>query len=400
MKFIGKAVVVGALSLCFAMGAKAEAAQITGVTQVKGDDDSIRVSWNADLGSSWYKVEMSTDGQNWVEKGTGTSPEENIYSLTAGSSYFLRVSGYSNYSLETLTAEASSPIEVVTAPDMTNAVIGQTAASPSSITVGIKDVPGADCYSVGIDNGVGVTELGSLENAGEIAGKYNEVKTTQQKLDPGKSYYLKVYAGKTSATGFRAMSEKSESFKTLANKIGKNEFGVKSALMNIDVFYFAVGNTSAHNVDGYQWEFQNNSGKKMKTVDGYSSIDVRNFIEGTFYKYRVRTYVKGVEGNLYSEWSDFRYVGASKEFRGSASNKKIKVGWSKVNGAAKYIVYLSTNSEGGYKKVAAVKGTSITIKKYNKKALKSGKSYYVKVVAQNAGGQKSDCAWVGSVRMP
>lgn len=402
MKLVGKAVVVGAVSLCFALGAGAdvEAAQITGVTQVKGGDSSIGVTWDADLGSSWYKVEMSTDGQNWVEKETGVSAEETIYGLTAGSSYFLRVSGYSDYSLDTQTADTSSPIEVVTAPDMTNAVIAQTGATTSSITVGVKDVPGADCYSVGMDNGIGVTILGSLNNAGGIAGQYNEVTTKEQKLDSGKTYYLKVYAGKTSAEGFQALSEKSEYFKTLAEKIGKNEFGVTNTFMNIDVFYFAVGNTSARSVDGYQWEFQNSKGKKMKTVDGSSSIDISKFIEGTFYKYRVRTYVKGAEGNLYSAWSDFRYIGISKEFGGTAAKKKIKVSWSKVSGASKYTVYLSTSSEGGYKKVAVVKGSSTTIKKLNKKALKSGKTYYVRVIAQNANGQKSDCGWTGTVRMP
>lgn len=402
MKGTGKAVVIAALSLGFVLGVKAEAeaAQITGVTQIRGDESAIGVSWDADLGSSWYKIEMSADGQNWVEKETGTTPQETIYGLTAGSSYFLRVSGYNDYTLENQTAEVSAPIEVVTAPDMRNAVIAQTGATTSSITVGIKDVSGANYYAVGMDNGISVSILGSLTNAGAVTGEYNEIKTTELWLDAGTSYTLKVFAGRISAEGFQALSDKQEYFKTLAKKIGRSEFGLTNAYMYINTFDFAAGNNSSRSVDGYQWEFQNNSGKSMRTVDGYYSISVSNFIEGTFYKYRVRTYIKCAGGNIYSGWSDFRYIGVPKNMKGVAQNKKIKVSWGKVNGAAKYAVYLSTSSEGGYKKVATVKGTSTTIKKFNKKALKKNKMYYVRIIAQNASGIASECAWTGEVRMP
>ena len=55
-----------------------------------------------------------------------------------------------------------------------------------------------------------------------------------------------------------------------------------------------------------------------------------------------------------------------------------------MTGATSYTVYVSNKEKSGYKKVGTYnsKKTSVTIKKYGKAALKSGKTYYVKVVAE------------------
>lgn len=61
-----------------------------------------------------------------------------------------------------------------------------------------------------------------------------------------------------------------------------------------------------------------------------------------------------------------------------------KLTWKKVKGAKGYIVYSSTKKSSGYKQVAKVKTTKVTIKK-----LALGKTYYFKVKAYNAKNKKS-----------
>ena len=61
----------------------------------------------------------------------------------------------------------------------------------------------------------------------------------------------------------------------------------------------------------------------------------------------------------------------------------IQLNWKKVKGASNYTVYISDKQNSGYKKVGTYnsKKTSATIRKFGKKALKSGKTYYVRIDA-------------------
>ena len=61
------------------------------------------------------------------------------------------------------------------------------------------------------------------------------------------------------------------------------------------------------------------------------------------------------------------------------STTSFKVTWKKAKSAKKYQVYVSTKKNKGFKKVVTTSKTSYTVKKLNKKALKVGKKYYVKV---------------------
>jgi fibronectin type 3 domain-containing protein len=67
----------------------------------------------------------------------------------------------------------------------------------------------------------------------------------------------------------------------------------------------------------------------------------------------------------------------------AVSMTSFKVTWKKAKNAKKYQVYVSTKKSSGFKRVITTKKTSYTVKKLNKKALKAGKKYYVKVRALN-----------------
>ena len=65
----------------------------------------------------------------------------------------------------------------------------------------------------------------------------------------------------------------------------------------------------------------------------------------------------------------------------TVTNNSIKVSWSKVKNAKKYVVYANVCGKTKLKKVKTGTGTSYTLKKVNKKALKKGKYYKFMVVA-------------------
>ena len=68
-----------------------------------------------------------------------------------------------------------------------------------------------------------------------------------------------------------------------------------------------------------------------------------------------------------------------------ASTGKIKLTWDAVSGAAKYELYRATSKNGTYTKLTTVTGTSATNTKTD-----AGKTYYYKIRAIDADGNKSD----------
>ena len=65
--------------------------------------------------------------------------------------------------------------------------------------------------------------------------------------------------------------------------------------------------------------------------------------------------------------------------------KQATIRWKKASNATGYYVYRSTKAKGGYKKIATVNGKT-TYK--DKKALKSKKTYYYKVISYRKNGSK------------
>ena len=117
--------------------------------------------------------------------------------------------------------------------------------------------------------------------------------------------------------------------------------------------------------------------------DGY----IAGLENGKTYKVSVRAVNRNsADGTVaYGEWSDVLYFAKDPSYKLSVktSKKKIQLNWKKVKGASNYTVYISDKQNSGYKKVGTYnsKKTSATIRKFGKKALKSGKTYYVRIDA-------------------
>lgn len=411
MKKWRQAVIVAALALLLGLTTKVESQAAVNVRQTGASKDSIDVTCDTVLAANYYFLEMSTDGKQWFYKDYSSNPNNlDATGLMAGSTYYARVIPTTDWDIENgvyiytpfACGDASAPLEVVTAPDASNAKLVQRGATQNSITMELTGVQGANYYFLAASNSYSTSY-------NQAIGTSTNSMITANSLTPNSSYIIYAYAcRKAATTDFVAHSTYSSdvdySAKTLSGKINKNNFGISYAWSNLNSYQFAVSNGFA--ADGFQWQFQNTKGKVKKTVTVASnSTNVNDFIKGTFYKYRVRSYVDCGIDKKYSDWSDFRYIGMSKEVKGKSSSplrgktKTIRCSWGKVSGASKYIVYISKSQNGGYKKVKTLssKKRSIKITKYGKKRLKKSTNYYVKICAVAKSGKKtlkSDVNWV------
>lgn len=401
MKKWKQVVLVAALALLLGMTTKAEskAAAIAGVKQTDAATSHVDISCNADLQAKYYVLYVSTDQQNWVEKDYSTDPNNlDVNGLTAGSTYYAQVRGATDYDfggswdnkIWEWCTDPSAPVEIVTVPDSTNAKLVQVGATTNSVTMQMTGVTGANYFILGSSG---------IYSSAQIYAASATPTLTVGSLTPNTSRAMYGYAcRKAVTTDFVAHpswdSDVDYSVKTLTGKINTKNFGVSSIWSSINSYGFAVSNGFA--ADGYQFQFQTMKGKVKKEVTTtYTSTSVSNFINGTFYKYRVRSYVDCGANKVFSQWSDFRYIGVSKNISGVSrtrgKKRTLNLSWKKVSGASKYVVYISKSRDGGYKKVKTLssKKRSIKITKYGKKKLKRNTTYYVKIVAKGKSGKKT-----------
>lgn len=379
MKKLKEILAVVVLVFCCSIVVKADtkAAQITGVKQIGHSSSSITLTCDGDVlgDTKYYVVGLSEDNSIWKDMENNYTNQNSIYlgGLNAGKTYYVHIKGASDYTMQSgkkiwnYTTEASATIEVVTAPN-TNAAVVQTNATTSNVTVGISQAAGANYYQLVYNN--------------QIIGEGDSTAITSKTLPSGVKYWTSVYPCRKANTGYIARSSAYSSLylKTLQPKLGKNNFNITSAWLNLDSYKFEVNTSYA--ADGYQFQFLDVAGKVKQTMGTQFSYIYPKNLKGTFYQYRVRSYVNCGTKPVYSAWSDTRTFAFAKKATGKYVGGKLKVNWSKVKGATKYIVYTSDKENSGYKKVKTLsaKKRSITISKIKGKKLKKKKTYYIKIV--------------------
>lgn len=399
MKKWKQVVLVAALALLLGMTTKAESqAAITGLKQIGDSDSTVKVQCNGELGAKYYYLTLSTDNVNWHVQTVSSDPNSlSASGLGAGMTYYAKVGTCTDYdytfSTDTYTligvnpASESAPIDVVTAPSG-----NVTAVQKSATTTGFSvEVTGA----AGI-NGTGANYYVMTCNDAVIGQSDSNVIATSSTMTTGTSYWIYARACRRSSQGYIAEGRSDYMYvKTLCPALNTSNFGVTGSYLNINVFYFGLSNNN-YSTDGWEWEFTTPGGKTKKVITGDSSPRVADFIEGNFYKYRVRSYVNCGSSRSNSAWSGFKTIAVPKNVsaKWSGKSKSLKVNWSKINNASGYTVYVSTKENSGYKKVKSLKAKtrSVTIKKCGKKRLKKNVTYYVRIVPKAKIGKKASAA--------
>lgn len=363
-------------------GTQSKAATNMGLKQTNAGSGSVDLEWNAQLGADHYHVQFSQDGKTWTDMGYSSSPDEYIYNLSTNTNYYARVVAYkdSHYSgSHEVMAISETAIVGTKAANVTG--LTQTAAGTNSVSMAWNTYPGASAYIV----------------YGYINYNWTQVAT----VSTNSATITGVAA--TTSTKFSVVAVKNVTGGTV---IGERSGGVEMKTVPIKVsriamqYYWDVLKeakyiwTDVNNADGYQYEVKSANGKKtyFRATSTNSSTYVKPFPRGIFVKARVRAYVTVGNKVYYGAWSPYTYHASSKKVtaKRSSNGKKISLKWKKVSGACGYQVYVSTKSNGGFKKVKSLssKKSSYTITKCGKKKLKKGKTYYVQLRYQTKVGKK------------
>ncbi len=235
----------------------------------------------------------------------------------------------------------------------------------------------------------GSSEGEKLEGSSATSGKEEDNKTDKKddEKDTGKD------------------SEGSSEATTPENNVSKEE---ETTPVKVEVKAPALTTSSDYNKNILKWKkVEGASGyeiyrssskdkgyKRLKKLDSGNTTSYTNkdlTFNKTYY-YKMRAY-KRAEGKTYfSSWSPVKKqtvkLAAPKIKRVSASSSDaiLKVTWTTVKGAQKYVVYRSTSENGTYKRVAVVKsGKSM---RFTDEKRSSGKKYYYKARACRKSGKK------------
>lgn len=368
---------------------KAAQGEVTGLKQTDAGTGSVSVEWDTSLEVSRYYVSIATEKNgDYVSQGQASLFSHDIITgLNAGRTYWVKVQGYIGGN-DGYWGPESEPLEVVTLPNSSPSEIKHVGSTYTSISLSWPEVAGANIYEVSYVNAA------SMDASVKVTTTTPSVKLTG--LAENKEYRVSVRPGRMNSTG---------TFVRYFGNSGTTLYQVPvqpTKVTGLDVPYYWENlaelklecdqNVAA---DGYEWELYtayNKNDKRLKKADSsapgvylkHSALKKHNF-----YKIRVRAYsMDSNNKKYYSKWTSWRYTCPQPDMKLKKTTGGIKASWDKIKGADRYVIYASTKQESGYKKIATTKKTSMVISKIKKKALKSGKTYYFYVEAQNKVGKK------------
>lgn len=387
------------LMLVTTVPVKADSSNMPLVKDIKQTDastNSVGIIWSCPGSDIRFKIETSeqlSTGSTDYNKRPQSSASVTLTKLGAGKVYYVRITPI-RYTMEgigkytTVTGTTSQPFRVVTAPDSAPASLTHVKSSTDTIKVKWSAVPGADTYEVEyyIDS--------------SKARKCVTTKTgvTLKKLAKNETYTIYVTAGRRYADGTTTAWS--------GNDLYKWGIPVKpSKVSGVDVTHYwqnlseiCVENSRIGCADGYQYQLYTaykDKDSKIKTVttsSAYTYIKTSALKKHNFYKVKVRAYALNSKNEkMYGSWSSWKYVSPQPDvtkIKNNKSKKGIQISWDKIKGANRYVVYVSTKKDSGYKKFQTTTKTGTVIKKCGKNKLKSGKNYYFYVEPQKKVGNK------------
>lgn len=368
--------------------------QVTGLVQRYSTGYSGTIAWNTVDGASGYMVTLYDSGKKPMRVVKGYPSGTVLDGLNPGASYYVMVQA--NGTNGALLA-SSTQMEIVTRPGSdTSFWVKQTKSTATSVTLQYKAMAGANYYEIDYKSYGGETKTTGTTGT----------TCTLSKLSKNKDVTAVVYPARKSLSGYIAYADTYKSFYPVVtpSKPGVNYVDLGK---NKKEAYIAVKDNSSYYRNGYKYPYRDGheyqiyrlaGNKKLTTkttTSDYFNYTNKYFAkklkdkDGGMFKIRVRAYSQDSNNKkFYSGWSSWYYfcrydIITSLKNKGS---KGMEVKWNKVNKASGYKIYVSDKKKSGelvkpkcVKTITKGGTTKATFNKYNKKALKNGKKYYVYV---------------------
>ncbi|MGN1419818.1 MAG: fibronectin type III domain-containing protein [Acutalibacteraceae bacterium] len=199
-------------------------------------------------------------------------------------------------------------------------------------------------------------------------------------------YYTVSYSGDLKSVGTHQIKITFKgnytSGKTLTyNIVPKAPSGMKASQSTTSVTLSWSKSSGAGSYAVYMLNTKTNQYEKKVSVSSNKAV-IKKLKAGTAYKFKVIAFDK--TGKLKSA-SSAAFTTATKpdtpSVKVTAGKNKAVLSWKKVSGATGYTVYYSISKNSGFQKAGSTNKTNFTVTK-----LKSGKTYYIKVIANKKVG--------------
>lgn len=248
-----------------------------------------------------------------------------------------------------------------------------TAKSENRIDLSWNTIAGAGSYKIERSTSLNGTyrELVKVY-AGTVTYSDTNVKT-------GKMYYYRITVMDMNSNSISSTMPIIRSATLVSTEIRN----IKVVNENAIRFYWST----AKKTDGYViYRAMKKKGEfveiaRVENAAGASYTDT-TIVPGQNYYYKIRGYAN-IDGNLNYSSSSNVLLGRSVASVNlisitSKSSGKIAIKWDQAKGATSYLIYRSTKSDSGYKKIAEVSGSK---QLYTDNTVKSGKQYYYRIIS-------------------
>ena len=358
-------------------GKTAKRTKITSI--VSTNEKTLTLKWNKITGAYGYRIKRSTDEDGTykvvktIKSGNTTSYKDT--SVKAGKTYYYTVETMVKTGDNICYSGDSASMEGRTAK---KAKIKYAVSNGSNqIEVNWGAVRGAYGYRIKRST----SKNGTYKVVATLKGKNN---TTYQdkKLKTAKTYYYKIetinkvngkkgYSGNSAAVSAKTLKTTSI---TAVKATGST---------SVRLEWKAVDGASGYQI--YRSTSKDSGYKKVGQVKGKNTkkYEDKTLEAGKTYYYQVRAYKSNSAKNGVASFSKAQKAWTIKQVVFSQitsdSKNQVTLGWKKVSKAQGYDIYRSDESNSGFEKIASISsGSTLT---YTDKGVKSGNTYYYKIVA-------------------
>lgn len=349
--------------------------KVKGVVQTDATANTATVKWNAiNAKNVQYSVYTSVTKKDWMLRSVTKDTHLTMSGLGTGCKLYLKVVAQVGEE----TGADSSIIQIVTAPTRVKNV-RQIDAGKGKVTFAWDALDDVDRYFI-FD---AYTQPVVLDNP-------SNNKTTIAGLADNEIYDFYVAGVIISENGFVAVGQtifngtSHVRTKTLPGKLKSSEY--KRSYEN-GKWNLTVSTKVPVNTDGTQIRFYYAKGKKVISTFSQSATMNTFKYKNKFICYRGRAYMSYGNVIYYGPWTSYRYF-ANMKITAKCKKGVTKVRWKKVQGAKRYLVYVSKKHNAGYRYAGSVVKNAIDIRNYAGLKFSKKQKCYIKIIPQVYEGGK------------